>query len=260
MKKRVDFNIEIARGRKISCVQKHLHYNNLTPEERQGLLKQQELDNKKNNKNQNECLNLKYHLDKMELDIRNGFKSYEYMPLSDETMKWLKENYPMEVDANFIGPPSYKGTVQGSKIKTVTINGKEYTLNFGPKVNSAEFKVPGSEGTGKNSVLQEVFDIADDYKLSDDVFENHILDRHGSKSLYGNKSHFNSNFDIRDGIDSTLKGENFIVKSNTGGRDGYIFEQTFTDPIGVNTKGKSLYTIKVVIDADGNVITAFPKK
>lgn len=89
-----------------------------------------------------------YRLDKMELDIRNGFKSYEYMPLSDETMKWLKENYPMEVDANFIGPPSYKGTVQGSKIRTVTINGKEYTLNFGPKVNSAEFKVPSSEGMG----------------------------------------------------------------------------------------------------------------
>ena len=56
-----------------------------------------------------------YRLDKMELDIRNGFKSYEYMPLSDETMKWLKENYPMEVDANFIGPPSYKGT---AKLKT----------------------------------------------------------------------------------------------------------------------------------------------
>ena len=74
------------------------------------------------------------------------------MPLSDETMKWLKENYPMEVDANFIGPPSYKGTVQGSKIRTVTINGKEYTLNFGPKVNSAEFKVPSSEGTGQSKV------------------------------------------------------------------------------------------------------------
>lgn len=89
-----------------------------------------------------------------------------------------------------------------------------------------------------------MFDTADNYILSDDVFENHILDRHGSNSSYGNKSHFNSDFDIKNGIDSTLKGDNFIVKSNTGGRDGYIFEQTFNEAIGVNTKGKPLYTLR----------------
>ena len=88
----------------------------------------------------------------------------------------------------------------------------------------------------------------------------HILDRHGPNSTYGNKSHFNADFDIRDGIDSTLKGDNFVVGPNTAGREGYIFEQTFTNPIGTNSKGKPLYTLKVVIDEAGNVITAFPKK
>ncbi len=113
---------------------------------------------------------------------------------------------------------------------------------------------------GSGSKIQEVFDLADDYTLSDDTFNNHILDRHGPNSTYGNKSHFNADFDIREGIDSTLKGDNFVVTPNTAGREGYIFEQTFTDPIGTNSKGKPLYTLKVVIDEAGNVITAFPKK
>ena len=114
--------------------------------------------------------------------------------------------------------------------------------------------------SGSGSKFKDVFDLADNYKLSDDTFNNHILDRHGPNSLYGNKSHFNADFDIKNGINSTLKGDNFIIKSNTAGRDGYIFEQTFTNPIGINSKGKPLYTIKVVIDEFGNVVTAFPKK
>lgn len=57
-----------------------------------------------------------------------------------------------------------------------------------------------------------------------------------------------------------MTGDNFIVGPNTSGRDGYIFEQTFANPIGISSKGKPLYTLKVVIDEFGNVITAFSKK
>lgn len=120
------------------------------------------------------------------------------------------------------------------------------------------FRLDVKGGTG--SKFQDVFDLADNYNLSDDTFNNHILDRHGPNSAYGNKSHFNTDFDIREGIDSTLKGEIFVVGPNTAGREGYIFEQTFTNPIGTSSKGKPLYTLKVVIDEAGNVITAFPKK
>lgn len=102
--------------------------------------------------------------------------------------------------------------------------------------------------------------MANNYTLSDDAFNNHILDRHGSNSTYRNKSHFNADFDIREGIDSTLKGDNFVVGPNTAGREGYIFEQTFSNPIGTSSNGKPLYTLKVVIDETGDVITAFPKK
>ena len=139
--------------------------------------------------------------------------------------------------------------------------GKEVTR---PPIEEPEAVLPprnesGVKG-GLGSKFQDVFNLADNYNLSDDTFNNHILDRHGLNSTYGNKSHFNADFDIRDGIDSTLKGENFVVGPNTAGREGYIFEQTFTNPIGTSSKGKPLYTLKVVIDEAGNVITAFPKK
>jgi len=139
--------------------------------------------------------------------------------------------------------------------------GKEVTR---PQIEKPEAVLPprnesGVKG-GLGSKFQDVFNLADNYNLSDDTFNNHILDRHGLNSTYGNKSHFNADFDIRDGIDSTLKGENFVVGPNTAGREGYIFEQTFTNPIGTSSKGKPLYTLKVVIDEAGNVITAFPKK
>ncbi len=41
--------------------------------------------------------------------------------------------------------------------------------------------------------------------------------------------------------------------------NGTIFEKTFVNPIGVSSRGKQLYTLKVVIDEFGKVITAFPK-
>ena len=107
---------------------------------------------------------------------------------------------------------------------------------------------------------EKAVDVARNYSLSDDVYVNHILQRHGPESTYKNKSHFNPDFDIKAGIDSTLRGDNPTVNPNTNDRPGYIFLQTFSEPIGINSKGKPLYTIKVVIDEDGNVITAFPQK
>ena len=41
---------------------------------------------------------------------------------------------------------------------------------------------------------------------------------------------------------------------------GDIFELSYDNPMGINSKGKGLNTLKVVIDDKGNVITAFPKK
>ncbi|MGF7044879.1 hypothetical protein M2142_001866, partial [Fusobacterium sp. PH5-29] len=112
-----------------------------------------------------------------------------------------------------------------------------------------------------NSQLQKAFDVADKYNLSDSVYKDHIITRHGPESTsYLNKSKFNSNFDIKKGIDNALKNSNSIIKPNTKGRSGYIFEYTYSNSIGINTKGKPINTIKVVVDPNGNITTAFPKK
>ena len=122
------------------------------------------------------------------------------------------------------------------------------------------YKYLFSDNKNAESKFEEVFKLANNYKLSDDVFDNHIMMRHGPESIMKNKSHFISQFDIKDGINRTLKGDNFIVRPNTMGRSGYIFEQTFNNLIGIDKKGRSLSTIKVVIDEIGNVVTAFPIK
>ncbi|NLP14933.1 MAG: hypothetical protein GX383_10785, partial [Clostridium sp.] len=175
--------------------------------------------------------------------------------IGDGLNKIFKNNKGLE--AVGIGPVGYFDDIGNiKKVDTSEIPPlNDIQNNYNKIVNGGE----GIEG-GSDSKLKEVFNTAENYNLSDDTFNNHILDRHGSNSAYNNKSHFNTDFDIKAGIDSTLKGDNFIVKPNTGERSGYIFEQTFKDAIGVNSKGKPLYTLKVVIDEGGNVITAFPKK
>lgn len=102
--------------------------------------------------------------------------------------------------------------------------------------------------------------IASDYNLTDKEFKKHIVERHGAGSTDPAKSKFNADFDIRQGIDDALTGDDSVVRENTGGRDGYIFEKTYDDPIGTNDDGSKVHTIRVVIGEDGFVVTAFPVK
>lgn len=81
-----------------------------------------------------------------------------------------------------------------------------------------------------------------------------------SKIPYSNKCHFDANFDIKAEIDKLLKGDDFILKPNTDGRSGWIFEKTFSNPIGTNPRGRLINTLKVVINEFGEVVTAFPKR
>ena len=75
----------------------------------------------------------------------------------------------------------------------------------------------GSNNTG-GSGFDDAFAAADNYTLTDDTYNNHILPRHGSNSTYSNKCHFDANFDIKAEIDKLLKGDDFILKPNTDGR------------------------------------------
>lgn len=113
-----------------------------------------------------------------------------------------------------------------------------------------------AEGTSK---LAEVDQTAKNSTLSDETYSNHILDRHGPNSTVAKKSVFNSSFDIRQGISDTLSSPNSLIRPNSFGRSGYIFENTYENPIGINKFGSPINTLKVVLGEDGSVITAFPK-
>lgn len=111
-----------------------------------------------------------------------------------------------------------------------------------------------SKGTGN------IRNLAKNYKLDSKRYSNHIVDRHGPNSKYSNKSKFNADFNIKQGINQALTSSKSVIKKNTNGRDGYIFEYTYPNSIGTDNKDKPINTIKVVIDKDGNVVTAYPKK
>lgn len=106
---------------------------------------------------------------------------------------------------------------------------------------------------------KKAIDVANNYKLDDKRFTEHILENHGPQAVKSKKSKFYEHFDIRESIDDTLKGS-FIdsIGPNTHGRPGYIFEKVYKYPIGVDYDGTVLYKIRVVIDEAGNVKTAFP--
>ena len=167
---------------------------------------------------------------------------------------------------NFGGPQlslAGVGTLS-NKIESNSTKGKNLMdgiKSYGNRVKDT-FKnaIGGTKGVGNPSKLNEVSDIANNYKLDTKQYQNHIVDRHGPNSTFSNKSRFNSNFDIKNGINETLTSPNSLIKPNTNGRGGYIFELSYDNPIGINSKGKGLNTLKVAIDDKGNVITAFPKK
>ena len=97
------------------------------------------------------------------------------------------------------------------------------------------------------------------YTLSSATFKDRILAKHGPDSKYNNKPHFDSGFDIKSGIDSTLTGNHSKVRPTTAGRKGTIYEQSYSRPIGTNCKGKPASTLKIIVGEDENVVTAFPQ-
>lgn len=131
---------------------------------------------------------------------------------------------------------------------------------------SASAVVPfvGWAGTGgkygnKAYRLTEVASQANNYKLTDKVLDNHIIMRHGPLASSKVTSKFAPSFNIKHGIDETLKNADSLIKPNTQGRPGYIFQKNYDQPIGYSGSGRPLYTLKVVVNEAGEVITAYPK-
>jgi len=105
--------------------------------------------------------------------------------------------------------------------------------------------------------FKAVFKLADNYKLRNYTYKEHILKLHGAGTQVPGKSRFTSSFDIKQGIDDTLKGGDSFILTNTQGRPGFIFIKEYDTPVGY-TNGKAVYYLKVVIDETGMVKSAYP--
>lgn len=101
----------------------------------------------------------------------------------------------------------------------------------------------------------EIRELAKRYILQD-IRIDHINKLHTSNAI-PNKTYFNKDFDIIEGINKTLKDKNSELELNTGFGE-YAFYKTFDKPIGKDGTGNDLYTLKVILLDDGNVWTAYP--
>lgn len=108
-----------------------------------------------------------------------------------------------------------------------------------------------------SSDLNKALTLGRKYKLTESQYINHIVKRHGMYSNLPDKSKFLSNSSIKSLINSTLKDSTKIMK-NTDGRAGYIYIKKFSSPVGIDKNGKKVYQVKVVLDSNGYVVTAFP--
>lgn len=92
--------------------------------------------------------------------------------------------------------------------------------------------------------------------LYEKQYHDHVESRHGAGSSFKRKSKFSANVNIKEKIQETL--EHGTESVNTFGRPGKRYEYTFPDEVGIDQKGNKVNSVRVVVDEDGEVITAFP--
>jgi hypothetical protein len=101
------------------------------------------------------------------------------------------------------------------------------------------------------------------FQIDPTTLRDHIIKRHGPNSTLRDKSKFIPGFNIKGGIDKTLRTPDLVIKNtpdpNGNVRKGFIFEKRFPNKIGIDQFGWPVNSLKVVIDENGNVVTAFPK-
>ncbi len=105
----------------------------------------------------------------------------------------------------------------------------------------------------------QIEEIIPGIKIDEKIYRDHILDRHGPDSQIKGKAKFRPGFNIKKEIGETIKNPD-VVKPNTDGRPGKIFEKGYGQPIGYDPDGKPVSRMKVVVDEKGFVSTSYPIK
>jgi DNA-binding PadR family transcriptional regulator len=105
--------------------------------------------------------------------------------------------------------------------------------------------------------ISEVRELAKNYKLNETAI-NHITTLHTERK-FPDKSYFINNFDFKEEIRNTLiDTESRIEKTLDNKTPGFCFYKTYPNAIGRDFNGQELFTMRVVLREDGNVVTAYP--
>lgn len=112
--------------------------------------------------------------------------------------------------------------------------------------------------TKVNSKLAEISKLAKNCKITKSTLS-HIEYRHAPSSKQ-NAGKFVSSFykNIENEIRLMLKNDT-IIKNNKNSKSSYIFEKSYNKVIG-KQNGKNLYKLRVILNKNGYVVTAFPIK
>ncbi|MFC4075487.1 DUF4244 domain-containing protein [Salinithrix halophila] len=85
----------------------------------------------------------------------------------------------------------------------------------------------------------------------------HVEDRHVNKNKWTHKSKWTvSGGDWRTYSRDTFRKPDRVTQDG----DRFIYEKEYKQPLGVDPNGEKLYKVRVVVEKDGEVVTAFPQK
>ena len=125
-------------------------------------------------------------------------------------------------------------------------------------LNEASLAEQGLAGAGAAGAICEAESelVRNNLSASNAAVE-HVLSRHAFGSTSRNAGKFASSADIPGLIRSTVANGS-IRPGNSGGPSRYVFEHVFDGPVGVNRAGQDAFNVRVVLEPDGSLVTAFP--
>jgi LysM repeat protein len=125
------------------------------------------------------------------------------------------------------------------------------------KLGAAAAGTLGREG---ESALVTADRLAKEARVTTEFLEGKVMRVHGPQSTIANKSLFSEGFDIKAGIETTLRSPETLFLPNTQGRAGTILIRDFGQSIGTTSRGAEVTRLKVVMDQFGKLVTAYPVK
>lgn len=198
------------------------------------------------------------------LQTKKGYKAISPIKinLKDKVAKHINDYDLITLNKNFrLGMFKAKPNISGYQAKTIN---KFVDLNYMYYDKKTSCYIISDKGRKAiKSVLKDVARVdkkyleqLKDFKLGDDILNNHIEKLHSINSRLKNKTNFNME-NIRDFIDESIKSKEFNVSRSLNNMEYLIFETKFEYPIGFKGN-EELSILRIVTDEQMNIVTSYP--